>query len=192
MIHLDRLVSSVDVTKVYAGGKTTWTLPFAVPIDGSEGELVAVAGASVTGHSYGDILTTVRDSNTTISVDGEDLTEDEVFIGIRYSLEYEMSRIYIRKDKTNAAAVADTRGKLQLRTLEVNCAEAQNLNVTVAALERTPVTYTSPMVGAEHVRVPVMSNNEQVTITLTSDSPLGVRVFSAAWEGFWHSRNITR
>jgi hypothetical protein len=188
MIHLDRLVSSTSpgVTTEYNvyDDRTTWFLPYTVPIGGEEGALLAVLGD-------GTVLQTERFNYDSISFVGADLTEEVVYIGIPYTFEYQMSRIYPRRDKTNAAAVAETRGKLQLRNIDVTC--EGDITVHVQGEERPEVTYEATLDGSrDSMRVPVMSNNEQVKIKITNSTPKGLRIARVSWEGYFHTRNRTR
>jgi hypothetical protein len=185
MIHLDRLVSSEGLEKTYAGGRTTWEIPYLVPADGSEGELAGVA-------EDGRVLTLTRDDDSTASVEGEDLTAEVVHFGITYPFRYTFSRLHLRKDKTNQSAVADPRGKLQLRTFTLYCSEADDLVVTVEGVERASVDYAFTAADEASFRVPVLGNTEMIRIHLSNHSPLGARITGASWEGYWHSRNRTR
>jgi hypothetical protein len=187
MIHLDRLISSLspNVSAFYLEGRTIWILPFAVALDGSEGALVAVRADT------GIVLETERDSVDSIAFVGEDLTGVEVYFGVPYQFEYELSRIYPRRDKTNAEAVAETRGKLQLRNIEVTC--EGDLTVHVQGDERPEVAYSATLDGSkDSVRVPVMSNNEQVRIRFTNNTHRGLRIARVSWEGYHHTRSRTR
>ena len=197
LICLDRLMSSLSpsIGKAYSFGQTVFTLPYPCPVDGTEGELVLVSGDSQSGYAFGTVIPSLRPSETTIAVAGPNLVAFEVFIGVPYSFEYELSTIYPRKDRTNAPAVAETRGKLQLRNIIFDYTAAGVLTATVQGAERVAASYSTEAQEEDvdgQLRVPVLSNNRAVTITLTNDSPLGCRIHQAEWEGHYYIRNRSR
>lgn len=196
-IHLDRLVSSLNaaVGSVWQNGATTWTIPYDCPTDGSEGTLVVVSGDSQSGYVYGTVIpNTTRSTNQTIEISGPNLVSFEVFIGVIYNFEFDLSTIYPRRDVTNGPAIADTRGKLQLRDIEFEFSHTTVLKALVSVPGRATVTTerTSDTEDAGSLRVPILANNELASITLKSDGPLGCRIHSASWEGFHHVRSRTR
>jgi hypothetical protein len=120
MIHLDRLISTFNpsVTVAYSGGHTTWTLPLDIPVDGSEGTLVLVSGDAQVA-AVGTVLTTTRPAANQIRVENQNYSIFEMFVGVQYEMDVELSTIYPRRDITNGPSIADTRGKLQLRNIEL-------------------------------------------------------------------------
>lgn len=195
-IHLDRLVSSLNpaVLSVWANGSTTWTLPYVSPTDDSEGALVVVSGDTQMGYPYGTILPTTRSTSQTIEIAGPNLVNFEVFIGVVYGFEFDLSTLYPRRTSSDGSNLADPRGKLQLRDIEFEFSHTAVLKVEVAVPGRATVTteYSSETEDSGSIRVPILTNNELASITLKSDGPLGCRIHSAAWEGFHHVRNRTR
>lgn len=195
MIHLDRLISTFNpsVSSAYSGGNTTWTLPHSVPVDGSEGTLVIVSGDEALA-AVGTAYTAVRNAANTITVNDLNLTIFEMFIGVAYTMTVELSTLYPQKDLGRGQTEADTRGKLQLRGIQVNVSHTDQLSATVTQPERTAVVYVASADELElgEVRVPVLGNNEHTTITLSSLSTLGCRLDSLDWEGFLHVRNFPR
>lgn len=195
VIHLDRQIKTPrnDVASAFTFGTTTWTLPFAVPTDNSEGELVVVAGDGVSGFAFGEEIPTTRPSATTIAASGTglDLSADEVYIGVRYTFTYQLSRIFPRKSQTR---MSDTRGKLQLRRLVAQLHLTGYLQVTVQGTDTDPAVYTFDNLteADEEFAVSLLSNAALVTITFESDHQLGCRLVGYSWEGLWHPRSQLR
>ena len=191
MIYLDRLISTLNpaVSVVYSGGNTTWTLPFSVPTDNSEGTLVLVSGDDAVA-PVGTIVTSSRPGATTIRHSGANYSIFEMYVGVLYSMDVEFSTFYPR----NRDGGADTRGVLQLRGIELNIKQADQLSVTVTQPERTPVVYaaTAKELSKGEMRVPLLGNNEHTVLSMSSLSALGCRLLSLDWEGFLHIRNNPR
>lgn len=195
MIHLDRLISSFNpsVVTAFNDPDTTWTLPFSVPVDGSEGVLVVVSGDDALA-PVGTIIPCTRTAPTEVTVEDQNIGIFEVFIGVQYTARIELSTLYPRKDLGRGQSVPDTRGHLQLRNIELEYQETGALDVTVTQPGRTPVVYSfeSDVVEEGSIRVPLYGNNELLTIEVSSDSPLGARIVGGQWEGHHHVRYYPR
>jgi len=186
--YIDRQVAqdTTGVTEAYdtLSDTTTWTLPYNVATDGSEGTLV------VARRSPAEVLTSTRPATNKIAVTGRgDLTATSVYIGVLSPFRYKMSRIYFRpKDE-----VPETRGRLKLNYLNIIYRDTTDFQVIVTLQGRSPYTYTFkspdglPASGTLHV--PVQGQNEQVTIELVNNTP-GICVFSSIdWEGYYATRS---
>ncbi len=181
---LDRRVreTSPGVTVAYNAGTdtTTWTLPYSVAVDGSEGTLVV--GRIGTGAP----LVATRPSATTIAVAGENLSVVPVFIGVLYKFYHELSPVYLRDSEGRAK-----QGRLTVRTLTVRIIRTSDLTITVTPYGRTSYNYAlngaTPDDG--NFRVPVYCRNEAATIALWDETSGGCRISGVMWEGTYHSRS---
>lgn len=184
---LDRQVTNLTagVSAAYAAGPgtTTWTLPFNVATNGSEGTLMVVKRNPTA------VLTSTRPAANQIAVTGQgDLTAASVFIGVSYEFRYKFSRIYFRmKDQ-----VPETRGRLQLRYVDVFYHDTTGFDVVITHSGRpTPYTYSTKLTqaGSGKTRVPVQGRNDYVTLELVNSSP-GVCAFASMdWEGDFSMRD---
>lgn len=195
VIHLDRQIKTPrnDVSAVFASGTTTWTLPYDVPTDGSAGELVVVAGDGVSGFAFGEEIPSFRTSVDTISTAGTglDLSSEEVYLGIRYTFSYTLSRLFPRKYQSQNA---ESRGKLQLRRLIARLYNTGYCKVTVAITDGYTSEYEFSSLTEDDTDflVSLLANNDHATITFESDHQLGCRIIGIDWEGFWHVRSTMR
>lgn len=183
-ILLDRRVTFTEGT--LDTGVTTWTLPYSVATDGSEGTVQVV-------QSDGTVLTSTRPSATTVSVTG-DFSATTVYIGLRYEFRGELSTIYYRSADHTGVPRADSRKRLQLQRMRFLHEDSFRYDVLVEALERSEVTYPFSSADADSgsSKAAVLSNNEQVTITLQSLYPVPCWITGAEWEGIFKARTGLR
>ncbi len=165
-------------TGVLATGSTTWTLPYSVATDGSEG-LVQVVVDDV-------VLTTTRPSATTVRATG-DYSADDATIGIRYDFVAILSPLY----KRDQQGTAETRGRTQVRSITpaYGATRAFTVEVTPAARTLRSTAFAATAETDGEVRVPVLAENEQVTLTLKNITPFASRITGLDWEGFYHTRS---
>jgi hypothetical protein len=176
--HLDRKIDEDNYTDAVATGETTWTLPYSVATDGSEG-VVQVIDAS------GNLLTTTRPSATTVKATG-DYTAQNVTIGLKFTFEVDLSTIYMR----DREGTSETRGRTQVRSLKVSYSDSRDFTVTVTNDGRAAKTYTLDVAAATEgeLRVPVLSENKQTAIVITNATPNPSRITGLDWEGFYTAR----
>jgi hypothetical protein len=180
--YLDRYVATDGpfLTAVFDGVYTTWTLPYAIAVDGSEG-IVAVTAANPS-----TIITTTRPSATTVRATG-DYTLDTSRAGILYSTQHALSTLYLRNRNTGEA---DTRGRLQLRWLRVHYVDTSALVVTVSApgtVDRSySATFTYPRSGS--LLVPLQGRNEDLSIVIRADAAGAEAISALDWEGTYYTR----
>lgn len=179
---VDRAKDGSTLSPVFSAGSTTWTLPYAVAIDGSEGVVQVVSKAD------GSVVATTRPSTTTVRAVG-DLTLSSLSIGLQYTFEGQPSTIYLRTADYTGIPKADTRKRLQLHRIRFLHEDTKKYDVTVQGAERSVVTYTfsSTTESNASFRVPVMSENEKVTVKIRSTYPTPVWITSAEWEGTFRS-----
>lgn len=178
--YLDRRVSNTTagVSAAYASTTTTWTLPYSVPVNGSEGVLVVMTQGN------NGVLTSTRPSATTIAVAGADYRNTPVWIGVSYGFQWTLSNIYVR-GKTGAA---DTNGQLNLRYLSLDYEDSTEFLVTVTEAGKADRTYpfTSATPASGIFKVPIMARNTTVTITITSPTADGCAFSGFLWDGEYY------
>lgn len=199
---LDRKIDESSMTLVGYDEKfniTTITLPYALP----SGLLPMVVtrpleeGESGSGEVF-SVSANTEDPKTFL-VEGN-LTGKALYVGIPYTSSYTFSTFAIREsDKGNAI----TTGRLQLRSLTLNCANTGYLRMLVTPAFRSTSTYvfTGRQLGhgsnrlgyislyTGTIKCPILSLNTQVTIKVESDAFLPFAVVNASWEGFYNSRD---
>lgn len=163
---------------VFSAGATTWTLPYSVATDGSQGVLRVVRASDST------VLTTTRPTATTIRAVG-DFSTTVVLIGIEYTASLTLSTIYARDPQQNDRPVTNRR--LNLQRLFVEHSEMPGA-MTVAVARTGYGTQTLPKGTAAEgfLRVPVCGRADACTITINISSLRGGRLTNIEWEGFLH------
>jgi hypothetical protein len=180
--HLDRRLTESG-TGVYNAGTnlTTWTLPYAVATNGSQGSVVVVSRSTY------EILGSGRPSTTSVTAVG-DHNNDDVYIGILYSFDYTFSRLYKRDDE--GLAETDGRTKMSYFTLFYHDSWDFYVNVTVTDRDFSSRFFQTEEAGEQEsgsLRFSVMAPTEQVTLQLASDGPNACRFSGAEWEGTYIS-----
>lgn len=159
---------------------TTWTLPYSVATNGSQGDLVVV------NRETSEVYTSTRPTATTIRVTG-DHAEELVYIGQPYEWLVDPSTIYMR----GSEGVPETAGRLQLRYIDYHFDETTDVNINIAPNGRDDVDYTVELDDRDSVtkHVPIMCRNTEVTVRLTNSTPGPVTLSSIDWEGWFTNRN---
>ncbi|MCA2979538.1 MAG: hypothetical protein INH37_14780 [Myxococcaceae bacterium] len=190
-VRLDRKVS---VTGVYDAGtnETTWTLPY----DTTGWMPVVVRGSGYAGLAGTDVKNVTKVSQTVIKATGN-ITAGPCLIGRAYTKRMVFSRFTVSQGGDQRGRVAITDGRLQLRTLSVNYSDTGFFKVRVEkpgrdARDEVFQPLRVGIVGSNigqlalpdgRFRVPILSRNDQVTISIESDSHLPCSILSAEWEG---------
>ena len=187
--------------------QSTITLPY--PINTSLSNM-AVVGRLFAGNSlmHGQVVQILSSTaaggaggNGTLTVRG-DLTGAEFFVGELYDMLYEFSTQYLKEQPPGGGMAVISGPKLQLRTWTMLFDKSSFFNIKITPRGRDTQTY--PYSGFElgdqevslgelalrtsKFRVPVMAQNIEAKIEVTSSSPLPCRLQSAEWEGFYHTR----
>ena len=179
--YLDRRLegTSTGVSLLVAGGNSTYTLPFSVATNGSEGTIVVIR------RDTGASLTVTRPAANQATVPG-DMTGVSVYIGIRYTAQAVLSKLYMRDQNGRP----EQRGRLIVRFVDVHYADTTDLKALVTADGRAQKTYTlavsSPQDSVLHV--PVQTHNETLVMELTDSTPGGFSLSGLDWEAFYHTR----
>lgn len=179
--------SSDNFTVSYAASPseantTTWTLPYAVAVDGSEGTVqvvVPVAGVDT-------VIATTRPTPTTVRATGN-YSASAATIGISYAFEAVLSTLYMR----DREGKAETRGRTQVRSITPAFGDTTSFSVEVVNDGRAPRITSISFVGVTdgEKRVPVQAENEQALITIKNTTPFPSRITGLDWEGFYHTRS---
>lgn len=210
---LDRKATEASCTVALTtpGGldtQSTITLPY--PID-TANSTMAVVGRFYAGNSlmHGQVVQIISSTaaggaggNGTLTVRG-DLTAAKFYVGETYNMLYEFSAQFLKEQPPGGGMAVVAGPKLQLRTWTVvfDKTSAFNLRVTPRGRDAMTYPYTGLELGDQEIalgelalrtskfRVPVMAQNIEVKIEVTSSSPLPCRLQSAEWEGWYHTRS---
>jgi hypothetical protein len=195
--HLDRQVTNTTpgVTSDYSNPTTTWTLPYSVAPDGSQGVLTICR--TDTNVWFGDALqpvnagvTITRPAANQIAVSGAgDLTAVAVLIGLLYPMTWELSTIYFRNQKGGV----DQRGRLRLGYIEFSYEPTTDFTVVVTPQGRSSYSYVFHDPTAQQFqapadleimpfRVPIQCRNEDATIQIQNNTPGSTRLVGFDWE----------
>lgn len=185
-IYLDRRVTeaSSGVSVAFDGTKTTWTLPYAVALDGSEGIFSIVRNSDRT------TLAVTQESTTSVSAVGNYIGVP-VHIGLIFRTILQFTVIYRRDPNRNNAP--DTRGRTNLRYLKLGYENATSFTVVVNAGGRLNHSYSfdaaDPSVPESGIfSVPVQCENTQATITVVADDAGAANFSGYEWEGLTYQR----
>lgn len=185
--------------------QSTITLPY--PINNTSS--MAVVGRYFAGNTmlHGQVLIPISQTltggaggNGTLVVRGN-LTAAKFYVGELYDLLYEFSTQYIKEQPPGGGMAIAAGPKLQLRTWTMIFDKTSAFEIKITPRGRDTNTYPynaitpgdasllgSPGVKTNRFRVPVMTENLNAVIQLTSSSPLPCRFQSAEWEGWYHTR----
>ena len=188
--------------------QSTITLPY--PID-TANSTMAVAGRFYAGNSlmHGQVVQILSSTAAggaggmgTLTVRG-DLTAAKFYVGETYDMLYEFSAQFLKEQPPGGGMAVVAGPKLQLRTWTVvfDKTSAFNLRVTPRGRDAMTYPYTGLELGDQEIalgelalrtskfRVPVMAQNIEAKVEITSSSPLPCRIQSAEWEGWYHTRS---
>lgn len=185
--------------------QSTITLPY--PINNTSS--MAVVGRYFAGNTmlHGQVLIPISQTlaggaggNGTLVVRGN-LTAAKFYVGELYDLLYEFSTQYIKEQPPGGGMAIAAGPKLQLRTWTMIFDKTSAFEIKITPRGRDTNTYPynaitpgdasllgSPGIKTNRFRVPVMTENLNAVIQLTSNSPLPCRFQSAEWEGWYHTR----
>lgn len=185
--------------------QSTITLPY--PINNTSS--MAVVGRYYAGNTmlHGQVLIPISQTlaggaggNGTLVVRGN-LTAAKFYVGELYDLLYEFSTQYIKEQPPGGGMAIAAGPKLQLRTWTMIFDKTSAFEIKITPRGRDTNTYPynaitpgdasllgSPGIKTNRFRVPVMTENLNAVIQLTSSSPLPCRFQSAEWEGWYHTR----
>lgn len=199
VVNLDRKVQLVSANVDYSSGYTVISQS-AIGYAPSTGTYQIVIKSHPT-LKPGEIYNVIWDG-TNAKVAGN-ITGGTYSFGRKYLFKYEMSTITVKQGQAGSGQKSDTEGRLQIRKIAFNYADAGYFNVKVTPAGRTTYTYTfsgktlgntSATVGSYAIDsgrflVPVISRNIGTSIVIENDSALPCSFLSADWEGFFVKRS---
>lgn len=199
MVHLDRKVQLGSAALTYASGYTTINLT-TLGYTPSSGDYQVVI-KSHPSLKAGEIFNVIW-NGTTARVLGN-ITGATLTMGRKYIMNYKLSTITVKTPQAGGGQKSDTEGRLQLRKISFNYADAGLFNVLVTPEGRQTYTYTysgkilgssSAILGSYSIdsgrfSVPIVSRNTGTSIVLQNDSALPSSFLSADWEGFFVKRS---
>ena len=197
LVGLDRKVQIAKESLTFANGYTTVN-PSAVgysPVSGSY-MVVAKGGGGIKAGQIASV-----DISSGIRIKG-DYTTSDLSLGQQYNFTYRLSPLAPRLGPAGATG-ADTEGRTQIRKISFNHADTGYYKILVTPLARATRTAVfsgavvgSPttLIGATSLSVgrftsAVMSQNTTVGISVESDMPHPLALFSADWEGLYVKRS---
>lgn len=178
--RLDRRVKGDAITNGFAGSTITFTLPYKIATDGSEGTLV------VSRISTGLIVASTRPAINQVAVANVPNTPADFYIGVLYTMRYRFSTIMKRATNRSGQSIVDARGRLILRYLKLRLQDTVSLLATVTLDGRTArsYAYANPTPDkATEFRFPVQGRNTTALIEITDTSPGTVSLDAAEWDG---------
>lgn len=197
-VHLDRKVQLDADDLTYSSGYTTINLT-SLGYTPSTGEYVVVVKDHPT-LKAGEIYDVIWDGSTA-KVQGN-ITGATIAFGRKYLFKYELSTVTVRTAQQGGGQKSDTEGRLQLRKITFNYADAGYFKATVTPIGRDTYTYVfsgkvlgeAAVVGRYSIssgrfQIPIISRNIGTSIVLENDSPLPSSFLSADWEGFYVKRS---
>lgn len=197
---LDRKISDEDCSNITfnpATNKTTLTLPYSPDPTVATMEVVTRSTSGVT-RGYWERGVTF--SGNTLTING-DYSETPMWIGQKYSSEYEPTRPLIRSQQGDVL----NEGRFQVLYGNVTFDNSAYFKVEVTPKFRDSYEYEfiSRLVGSATIgeepsledgtyRFPVKSKNDQVDIKIINDSPFPSNLLNIDWEGRYTRRSAPR
>ena len=202
LVHLDRKVQLPSAALSYASGYTTINTAYLgyVPENGT-GTYQAVVKQTVGSIKAGEILD-VEVVSGVPRIAGN-YSACTLAFGRKYTMSYSLSTITIKQAQATGGQKSDTEGRLQLRKVAFNYANAGYFRVEVTPAGRDTYSYvfsgkvlgsSSALLGSFNISngrfiAPVVSRNIGTSIVLKNDSPLPSSFLSADWEGLYVKRS---
>lgn len=184
VVCLDRRV--VNPPAGEAGGATTWTLPYPVAVDGSQGTVAVVR--LDTGVRIDNVT---RPTTTTASAPGS-FSGVPVAVGITYRWSYTPSAIYYRDpssgrpDRRAATVVAYVRAYFNdTRHIAATVTVPDSVNCTVSLDEVAPSE-------GQTLTVPVCSDGKIAALEFSTEEPWPVCLGMMEWEGVFSPQSAAQ
>lgn len=167
---------ATGLSAVYSGGVTTFTLPYAVAVDGSDGDL------RVARESTQALVTSTRPSENQIAVAGIDLTAEPVIIGVLYQFVYTPSPPYLRDSKGGS----DLTARLTLHHIIAKYGETISIGSRVTRTGRPGVSkqmnvFTVPRKG--DFIIPIHSDRDEVQVSIQDSTASSLSLTGLTWSG---------
>ena len=199
---IDRKVTESELVSVaYDSVERRTTLRFPYPLPEGVTPVIVSRKSETQQTGYGFLYDSVvvdEEDRTLVTVRGN-ASDRPLYAGLPYTSSYVFSTLALRQDQKSNAV---TTGRLQLRSMTLNCANTGYLEIKVTPTFRDTSTYVftgrelghgSNILGemplySGTIKCPLLSLNTQVSIEATSDSFLPFSIVNASWEGFYNMR----
>ena len=199
---IDRKVTESELVSVaYDSAERRTTLRFPYPLPEGVTPVIVSRKSETQQTGYGFLYDNVvvdEEDRTLVTVRGN-ASGRPLYAGLPYTSSYVFSTLALRQDQKSNAI---TTGRLQLRSMTLNCANTGYLEIKVTPTFRDTSTYVftgrelghgSNILGemplySGTIKCPLLSLNTQVSIEATSDSFLPFSIVNASWEGFYNMR----
>lgn len=173
--YLDRRLTEADVTVSYSGGVTTWTLPYSVAVDGSEGAVVVANQATDT------IFGTTRPAPNQVAKTG-DYSGNAVYIGVAYLSMVEPGPLNIR----DGQRTPQLNGRVTFTHMDVLVADTHAIEGYIRPSYRAPraggfIWSSTPITGA--MRWALHLRNTDFVFDLYTETAAGFRIMGLFFEG---------
>ena len=205
-VHLDKMITEAQATNITYNAETDKTY-FRLPFTYSTAEqallqvVVAPGGTRNAGVVANGITFSSYGSFTVVSLPGDWRTQP-IYIGLKYTFEYEYSELAIREQADGGENVV-TEGRLQLRRMSVLYSKTGYFKTEVLGTGKPTYTYTftgrvlgssnnvlgDVPIEAGKFKFPLMGHNTKLTLKLLNDSYLPSHFLSSEWEGFYVLRS---
>jgi hypothetical protein len=164
-------------------------------------DYVLVSGAGGTNVGPGLLLHALNVTSTSFTLVG-DLRDVPIYVGLNYESRYRLSTIFLRESSTAGSPSVRTDGRLQLIKLLVRFGKTAYLRAEVTLqgiLSRSYETSGRLMgdpdnradsiaLGDGILPIPLLAQNDRVTVDLVNDSYLPSSIISAEWIANFTSR----
>ncbi len=198
---LDAYMQSEDVTVELGSDGYTYFDLYPLSLDHTAYTLVD----RTTGLAHSLEMCTVS-STDGLSFTGEalrikgDFSTKSCHIGVPYKMTHQFSTLVTKSEKATQSGsnVADSRGRVQVRSMQLHYEDTGHFEVTVTPKDRTPIVHkfrghksNTGFSKVGHLDLssgtfvfPVMCRNTDVEITVTNDTPYPCTLIAADWEGY--------
>lgn len=194
--RMDRGVTSVNIPSAFDGAETVFTLPYA----SDEALHVAVLGGDDV-YPEGTAVPFSRPSATEVRLVG-DWTDRRLIFGVKYKSTYVFSTFYLRSQEPGGGMSANAAGRVQLRYLAVDYADAGYFEMVSKPRGRNASRkiFSGRILGVSggstgefnlstgRFRIPVMCRNMDAYLAIETDSFFPASFTAAEWEATYTNR----
>lgn len=138
-----------------------------------------------------------------ITIDGKDLTNDDIIVGYLYDMEVHLPEIFLRSGENNQ--ISDYTGSLVVSRLKFNVGLGGDFKFYVKSKGRddwheafavTDADYyfanDVPLAEVKFYTIPLHQKSKNMSLKLLASGPFPISLISMMWEGHYSSRYYTR
>ena len=201
LTHLDRRLSTTGLPAVFAGGNTTFTLPY-----GASASTIVVSKADDSEPS--DVAPSVSFTGNTVTVEGDWRTRS-AWVGDLFDMDFILSPLFTRRALPGGGTAPIVTGRTQLRYVTMNYSGTGSFTVSVTNRNRSvsprtfnalstgrslgeAVTDAVPVSASGSFRFPVLGRNTETLIRVTDRSHLPATFQSMEFEADFTTRSTQR